>query len=219
MKIRKLFSDKDREAIADAVKSVEKVTSGEIVPVCAEKSGHYESVELWFSLGLAYCAAAAAYAALVIFPHWSSPYIPVHGQWLLLSVHIIGFAAGLLLMRISRLKSLFIFKGRSERRVYEAALLAFYEQGLYKTRDRTGILIYVSLLEKSVIVLGDTGINEKVKQEHWDGVVKLIVGGIRKGNIAQGIVAGILSCKEMLKTHFPVKPDDTDELKDDLVIR
>jgi putative membrane protein len=219
MKVRKLFSDKDMEAIADAVKSVEKVTSGEIVPMVAEKSGHYESVELWFSLGLAYCAAAAAYALVEMFPYWSSPYVPVHGQWFVLSVHIIGFAGGLLLMRIPWLKSLFIFRGRSEKRVHEAALLAFYEQGLYKTRDRTGILIYVSLLERRVIVLGDTGINEKVEQEHWDGVVKLIVGGIRKGNIAQGIVDGILSCKDVLKTHFPVKPDDTDELSDDLVIR
>ena len=171
MNIQKLFTDKDKKAVADALISVEAVTSGEIVPVVTEESGHYKSVELWFSVAIAYCAALAAYAGLVIFADKLSLYLPVREQWLLLSIHIIGFACGLLLMRISRLKSLFIFKRLSEKRVYDAALLAFYEQGLYKTRDRTGILIYVSLLERRVLVLGDTGINEKVKQEQWDGVV------------------------------------------------
>jgi len=81
-----------------------------------------------------------------------------------------------------------------------------------ETRERTGILLYVSLLEHRVEVLADRGIHERVEPGTWDGVVARVLDGIRTGRAEAGLVDAITHCGELLAQHFPVQPDDSDEL-------
>jgi putative membrane protein len=88
---------------------------------------------------------------------------------------------------------------------------------VFATRDRTGILIFLSLLEHKVRVLGDSGINAKVQQSDWDGVTQLIVSGIRERRATDGLVAAIRECGRLLDAHgFRRRSDDKDELSDNL---
>ena len=100
----------------------------------------------------------------------------------------------------------------SEERVHRAASLAFREAGLVETRDRTGILIYVSLLEHRVVVLADRGIDSRVEPGTWDAVVARIVTGIKADRAEEGLADGIRLCGEILASRFPPRPDDTNEI-------
>jgi putative membrane protein len=99
-------------------------------------------------------------------------------------------------------------------RVQRSAELAFHQLGMVETRDRTGILIYVSLLERRVVVLADRGIHARVAEGTWDGVVARVIEGIRRGEADEGLVAGIRMCGEILSRHVPAGPNDPNELAD-----
>jgi putative membrane protein len=116
-------------------------------------------------------------------------------------------------------RSLLVSDITKNERVYQRAKIAFLEEDIFNTVDRTGILIFISHLEHKVVVIGDAGINEKVKQEDWQNVVNLILTGIKQGEITNGIVKAIGECKELLLHHgFKARKDNTNELSDDLRI-
>jgi putative membrane protein len=93
----------------------------------------------------------------------------------------------------------------------------FYTKGLYRTRDETGVLVLISVFERRVWILADRGINVKVPERQWDDIVKMITVGIKQKRSADAICEAVKKIGELLKTHFPIKPDDTDELKNLIV--
>ena len=96
-------------------------------------------------------------------------------------------------------------------------MAAFTEHGLHYTRDHTGILIFVSLLEHQVEVLADRGINEKVEPGTWDEIVKTLTAGLKSGHACDAFCKAIDRCGEILAVHFPRQDDDRDELPNTLV--
>ena len=85
------------------------------------------------------------------------------------------------------------------------------------TRDKTGILIFISVFERKVWVLADEGINEKVDRDTWQEIVDIVTLGIKEKRQGSALCNAIKRCGELLENNFPIKPDDTDEL-DNLII-
>ena len=107
-----------------------------------------------------------------------------------------------------------------ETAVHRRAAVAFLEEEVFNTRDRTGILLFVSLFEHRIEVIGDTGIDAKVEQAEWEEVVGLIRDGIRSRTLADGMVTAIERCGDLLhRRGVDIRPDDTDELPDDVRVR
>ena len=105
-------------------------------------------------------------------------------------------------------------------RVSQRADQAFLSEEVFKTRDRTGIMIFLSFLERRVVVLGDSGINAKVQQQEWDSVVETIVSGMKTGKPAEGLTHAILQCGDLLQRRgVGRKPGDKDELRDHLRVK
>ena len=108
-------------------------------------------------------------------------------------------------------------KALIDRRVAARALEAFVEQEVFDTRDRTGILIFLSLYERRVQVIGDSGINARVPEGAWQEVVDIIVSHMKTGTPGAGLVKAIEKCGELLRTSgVEIRPDDTNELSDGL---
>ena len=106
-----------------------------------------------------------------------------------------------------------ILELRSRRR----AEVAFLEQEVFKTRDRTGILLFLSLFEHRAVVLGDTGINQKVDQAQWDAIVRDLAAGVRAGRPGPAMVEAVRACGELLERHgVSRRSDDQDELSNEL---
>ncbi len=100
-------------------------------------------------------------------------------------------------------------------RVAQRAAVAFLEEEVFATRERTGILIFVAIFERRVVVLGDAGINARVAQHEWDAIVAEIVAGIKKGTPGAAMVNAIRACGALLaRPGIERRADDTDELSD-----
>jgi putative membrane protein len=97
--------------------------------------------------------------------------------------------------------------------VAERAERAFAEHRLAHTVRRTGILIFVALLEQRVVVLADEGIHRALGPgESWQDVVALAVDGLRSGRAVAGLEAAVRRCGEILAAHRPPPPENPDEL-------
>ena len=204
----KLLSDEDKKAISEAVSRAEAGTSGEIVFAVAEASAKYHHELLQASIvGMA--AAAAIYLA---FP-------ADHTIGITLWTQIVSFALIYAILPHLPTRRWVIPSREMEARVGEAAFLEFYSSGLFRTRESNGVLIYLSVFERRVVVIGDRGIHEKMGNQHWDEVRDLIIEGIKQGRAREGICAAIESCGRALASHFPHRADDTNELPDQVIDR
>ena len=88
----------------------------------------------------------------------------------------------------------------------------FMEAGVHDTLDHTGILIFVSLLERRVELIADRGINEKVDPETWTSIVNGMISKISAGKIADAIVEAVKECGDILAKKVERRQNDTNEL-------
>jgi uncharacterized membrane protein len=101
--------------------------------------------------------------------------------------------------------------------VYRAATRAFERLGMDRTRDRNGVLVFVVPARRRFVILGDTGIHEKVGQAFWERVTGAVSERFRNADFTGGLVRGIEMIGEELATHFPYDAaTDKNELPDDV---
>ena len=200
MRAEKLLDTPAREQIEAAVQEAERHTSGEIVPMVVTQSHDYAGVRAVAAALLAFAAGAVVLASPLEAALWLPP------------LQVAVFAAGYALAGWRPLLFWLVPRSRGEWHVDRAAKLAFVEEGLVETRDRTGILIFVSLLEHQVEVLADGGIGACVEDGTWDGVVHRVLDGIRAGEAERGLCEAIALCGRILAGPFPPRHDDRDEL-------
>ena len=97
-----------------------------------------------------------------------------------------------------------------------AAQTQFSELGMEKTGERNGVLIFVAPRVRKFAVIGDTGVHARCGEEFWNKVAGEMTGHFKKEEFTAGIVLGIHKAGELLAQHFPRKPDDLNELPDDI---
>ena len=212
-KVSNIFSQSDLTRIQDAVKEAEGKTSGEIVPYVVELSDTYEVAE-WRAGVL---AAVVALGAFVGVRQFTDAWLPLDFIEMTLIVMLAAAVGALVTHFVSGLQRLFAGKHLMHLRAHQRATQAFVSEEVFATRDRSGILIFLSIFERMVVVLGDSGINARVQQSDWDGVVKSIVSAVKEGRPADGFVEAIRQSGRLLERHgVKRKPDDTDELRDNL---
>lgn len=213
MDARAFFTPQDIHEIEVAVKAAEGHTSGEIVPYVVGRSDDYPEAT-W---------KAAAFGALLggllaALVHEVGHFWGYSLVWIALPPFV-GAACGILAALVPAVRRRLVSSAQLADQVERRARAAFLEQEVFKTRERTGILIFLSLLEHRVVVLADSGINAKVEQREWDDIVAGIVAGIRAGTPGKALAAGIRACGVLLeRPGITRRTDDTDELADHLRI-
>ena len=211
----KQFSDEDLRKIHEAVQAAERRTRGEIVPMVVPSSARYSEARYLAGLSL-------SLLALTILLTWELGWGQHiwhlhHPGWVVLGV-LLAYALGYWAGSLPPCIRFFVSSERMAFKVRRRAELAFYEHGLHKTREGTGILIMASLLERRVQVLADKAINERVPPGTWDTLVNELVQGIKDGRSTEAFYRAIAQCGDLLAQHFPARPgDNPDELADDLI--
>lgn len=102
--------------------------------------------------------------------------------------------------------------GDKKKSIEELAKQEFVNLGIHNTKDKTGILIFILLDKKQFHILADSGINEKVQQNTWDNISKVMQTKFREGTYAEGLIYSVEEVGKILAEHFPIKPDDVNEL-------
>ncbi len=211
--VKRMITEADKEKIRASVRAAEARTSGEIVPMIVSSSGRYPLASVIGAVVFA-LPLSVLLASLIGGRLW----LGRQDMWIFLAVFTLLFICfHALIERLPPLKRVFVSAAEVGEAVSQAATSAFFTEGLYRTRDETGVLIFVSVFERKVWVLADRGINEKVAQESWERIVAHIVSGIRSHRAAEAIGEAVTQVADLLEAHFPVRPDDRNELKDLIV--
>jgi putative membrane protein len=211
--IDRLFSASDRERIEAAVKEAELRTSGEIVPYVVERCDDYEEAEWRGTLLLSLAGFVAVTVVRAGFNEW----LPVDVTGITLVTLGCALAGFSLVRFIPAVKRRLAGRGLLHRRVSQRAAEAFLAEEVFATRERTGILLFASMLERTAIVMGDSGINARVRPEDWQDIVRLLTSEISRGRPADGFVAAIGASGTLLEREGVARrADDRDELSDSL---
>jgi putative membrane protein len=191
------FSAADLEAVRRAVADAEAESAGEIVPYVVPASDAYPGAA-W--KGAAFGAMAAALAAWAVH-RWGGFWGGQPLFWMVLPPAV-GGALGLLAVHLAPgLRRRLAGAEQIEARTRQRAAAAFVEQEVFATAGRTGILIFLSLFERRVVVLADSGIHARVADGEWEAMVTRIVSGIRRGDPGAALAAAIRDCGGLLVRH------------------
>ena len=201
------FTDEEKKKVTEAIHKVETITAGEVVVMAVDSSDQYRDAEITggivFGSITAFILTEFFFDALVWF------YIPLS---------ILFFFPFMRLVRaIPDLKAVFLGARRKNVSVAQRALKAFYEKGFYRTKDSTGVLFFISILEHKVWVLADKGIYTKIDQETLDKFASTVTQGIKEGRSCDALCEAISNAGQILARYFPVRSDDTDELPDEVM--
>ena len=99
---------------------------------------------------------------------------------------------------------------------YVRAQEVFHLLKMDNINESNGVLIYVAVGDRKFVICGDKGIDKVVPENFWNATKDVIESNFIKGKFKQGIIKGILMAGEDLKAHFPWKPNDTNELSNEV---
>lgn len=216
------LADADLEAVKAAVADAERATTGEIAVAVTAESSDYSFHELFAAVIL----GAIAFAALLAFHgpleslvgrlFWAerSWYVTAAAGFVSFTVMGLAFAVA----NVPAVDRLVVPRAIRRSRAHNRALKAFIETGAYATAERTGILIFVSRMEREVCVVADSGINAKIPQEKWDAIASDLALGIKRRETGAALARAIGECGALLAEHFPARRENPNELKDGIIV-
>jgi putative membrane protein len=203
---RPFLSDGAKTALAEAVRAIETASRAEVVVVVRARSAPYR--EAAFAGGL---LAALLTLAFMLFSPW-----PFDLAWFLVDPLVLGVAGGLLVARVAVLTRVLTSARARGAAVRNAARLAFLDRGVTATRERTGVLVYVSLLERAADVVADLGIAEAVPPDAWEAAVASMRAVVAAGGDGVALAARVGALSELLADARPAGPDEVNELPDEV---
>ncbi len=212
------LTPEQRAEVERAIADAERSTSAEIVVVLATRSGRYDRAEDIVGVLLGLVAVSIAWLV------WQRPVVEA-GEWgtsgslafgllPLLAMFVIWTIAGAALATwFPALARPFVSRAHLEAEVRRRGVEAFHLLRVYHTSDRTGLLIFVSLVERMAWVVGDDVIKAKVPESTWTEACSAVTAAFRACRPAEGFVKAVSLCGAALAAHFPPVPGQpTDEL-------
>jgi putative membrane protein len=204
---RPFLTDAAKAALLSAVRDVEAKSRAEVVIVVRPASARYREAALTGAL-------VGVFAALAVMLY--SPW--VFGlAWFLVDPALAGLLAGLAVHHSPFLVRRLTAAASRREAVHRAALATFVERGVTATRERTGLLLYVSLLERRAEVVADRGILAAVGPTTWARQVEALVAAVDSGANGETIAGHLRGLGEPLAQTLPVGDDDVNELPDEVV--
>lgn len=99
---------------------------------------------------------------------------------------------------------------------FSRATEVFHLLKMDNTKLQNGVLIYIAVLDKQFVIMGDKGINDLVESDFWDCTKDVMAAHFRNGDFKVGLTEGIKRAEEQLQQYFPWEDGDKDELPNDI---
>jgi len=199
-----MISQADKERIAEAIRAAETKTSGEIFCVIARHASDYRLVPLAWAAAIALVVPAP----LIYLTLWPASVIYL--------VQLFVFIAAALVLSLPGTRFHIVPRRTQHERAHQA-MQQFFAQGLDRTENRTGVLIFAAVAERYAEIVADAGINAKVTPQVWEAAISALIAGLKQGRPGDGVVAAIEQCGAVLAEHFPPGALNPDELPNRLV--
>ena len=103
---------------------------------------------------------------------------------------------------------------------HELAMKDFERLEVYKTKERTGVMIFLIFEEHYFDIIADEGSYAKIPDETWNKMEEKLKEEFRNKNYSAGVLALINEMGEVLSREFPTRAgaDNDDELQNEIVI-
>lgn len=200
------LSDADRRQLRDAVRAAETRTRAEFVMVIARRADPYFFPPMALAAGVALALPGVLWVASLATDF--------------LTLYEIQLAAFVVLFPILRLPAVLPHIVPRPVRLARAKRLAqesFHRLGLHRTRERSGVLIFVALAEHYVEIIADEGADNAVPDKTWQDIIDATTAKVRADGPAQGFLLALASLGEILGQALPRRPDDSNEIADRLI--
>jgi putative membrane protein len=92
----------------------------------------------------------------------------------------------------------------------------FLSHDVFATRRRTGVLLLVSLFERQVVVLPDTGLGQRLSKEALQRIIARMTIALASGQVARALEDGLSSLEEVLAVTAAGESGEN-ELADEIV--
>jgi putative membrane protein len=228
----KQLSPSDLSAIEAAVRAAEARTTGEIYCIVTEESAHYTEVVIAWATVVALLGPAVLLLAGVhvtipdLFTSWSASDVGAAIETAVrralegaIVVQGLLFVAAAAIVAIPGVRRFLTPRGLKRLRVQRRAAEQFIAKNLHATRERTGVMIFVSLGERMAELIADEGIADHVDAHVWDQAMAALTAGLRDGKVEEGFAACIGLCGQVLAEKFPEHAgDNPNELPDAVVV-
>lgn len=219
------LSEADHAQVTLAVTQAERSSDGEIVTIVADKSDAYHDVGLHYAV-LAMLLVPALLAALpdtVI--DWA---LELTLGWnaqlsrnLLMTFLFVKLAAVFLFFRFLLayvpLRMALTPASTKSRRVRRRAVQLFRVGAERRTAGRTGVLLYLSLLEHRAEIVADEAIHKEVDAEVWGDAMAVLLENVKAGRPGEGMAKAVEQIGLVLAECLPKTIDNPNELPDRLI--
>src|SRR5574344_3036485 len=210
--------------IKEAVKNAESKTTGEIALAVTAESTSYAFWELLAAVGISILLLACLFPMANQIYAWLGKIFWGPEPWYLAAFFLIVCAIVVVVLylafNIPSVDAVVVPQIAKSKSVTARAMRYFTESGVYCTKEHSGILIYVSYLEKEVRIIADKGISEKITQDLWNLIADELADSLSKGNAKDAFINAINRCGDLLAEYYPAPADkeNVDELPDGLVV-
>jgi putative membrane protein len=228
----KMLSPSDLAAVEAAVREAELRTTGEIYCVVSEESSSYGEIPLAWAAGVALLGPALLLLGGIhvtlpdLFATWTTSQV---GEALAAAARraLVGaivtqgvlFVLTAIIVAMPPVRRLLTPRGLKRERVRRRAIEQFVAKNLHLTRERTGVLIFVSLGERMAELIADEGIADHVETHVWDRAMAALTAGLKRGEPGAGFAAAVGLCADVLAERFPSRDgDNPNELPDAVVV-
>ena len=202
------LSDAGRRALSDAIETIEDRSRAEVVVVVRPVAGDYLANDL--------LVASGAALTMLAFLLYSTTF--VFGlAWFLILPPLAALATVGLLRLIPPLRAMTVSEPRKAAAVHAAAAACFHDKGIRRTRERTGILVFVAVLEQRVEIIADDGVVTQVPEEAWREAISPIESIFHEGGNASTLATRLVEAlADLLELWCEAREDDVDELPNEV---
>jgi putative membrane protein len=203
---RPFLTDEAKQALTAAVRAVEAASSAELVVAVRPRSGSYVHADL--AAGL---VAAFLTVGVLLYSPW-----PFGLIWFLLDPLLAGLAAGLISTRLPAVRRTFTPPRERRARVETAARATFVEKRVHATSGRTGVLLYISLLERDAALVVDLGVETLARTAAWQHAAGEVLASVRRGDDGVAVARALEGLAAVLAPALAPAADDVDELPNEV---
>lgn len=203
---RPFLTDESKAALSEAVRTVESCSSAELVVAVRPRAGSYLHADLIWSI-----LAGLAALAVLLYSRWEFDLV-----WFLIDPLIVGALVGLAASRSNAMRRIFTRPATRRARVESAAQATFIERRIHGTTGRTGILLYVSALEREAAFVVDVGVEALAATDAWKKAVGEIEEAVRQGADGVAVAARLRDLEVLLSPALERSATDVDELPNEV---
>lgn len=200
------LSDEAKRALTDSVRDVETVTSAELVVAVRARSGSYLHADLTAGV-----LAGLLTLAVLLFSKWEFGLI-----WFVIDPLLAGLLAGWISSWAPGMRRALTGAADRRRQVETAARALFVEKRVHGTAGRTGMLLYISLLEREAVIVPDVGLEAMAATEPWKAAVAAIETAVHRKEDGVQVARKIRDLGPVLAPVFPCATNDVDELANEV---